>query len=563
MINVRKYTGENNMKNIFIVNVFNKQLECDNKTKLIDLIPESNKKDYLCAKVDNRIHELTYEIRHNCNVDFLTIENEEAMVIYENSLRYILAMALYEINPELSLKLSYYESRSIYGIILNNDVKITEAFLSQINQKMQEIVSANYLLERKIVPNEEAKLIYEKFNMQDKIDLLKYRPEKTVHFYVCNNYYNYMYGYMVPSTGYITKWKIQKYQKGFIIQYPRSECHGEIPPFISSPKFGKTLDDSYRWARMVSTDTVCKINHHVEASGDVDFINLCEAHHNNMLSDLGRQIKKNIQNIRLICIAGPSSSGKTTFANRLKSELLSYGIHPIRISLDDYYLDKNKVPKDEDGQPDLESLEALDIPLFNQNMRDLIDGKEVTIPKFDFKIGHRVVGPTYKIAADQLIIIEGIHALNERLTYLIPKKQKYKIYIAPQEQINLDNHNPVSLTNIRLIRRIVRDYKFRNASPELTLSMWPSVRRGEFKWIYQTQEDADFVFNSLLFYEHCVLKKDAMTVLKNVNYDSPYYIQANSLIKYIKYFIDMDAKWVPCNSLLQEFIGNSCYAETK
>lgn len=555
--------GDKPMKNNFTINLFNKQINCDKKIKLLDLLLENDKKKYLCAKVNNRIRELTYEVYYSANIDFLNIDDEEAMYIYENTLRYIVAMALYEINPSLTLKLSYYESRSIYGIIIDSSFKITDSFINKLNNKIEEIVSSDYSLERKIVPNSEAEEIYRKFNMQDKIDLLKYRPEKTVHFYVCNGYYNYMYGYMAPSTGYIKKFLIKKYQKGFIIQYPRSECKGEIPPFEPSPKFGKTLDDSYHWARMVSTDTVCKINHHVETSGAVDFINLCEAHHNNMLSDLGRQIKSNIQNIRLICIAGPSSSGKTTFSNRLRSELLSYGIKPIRISLDDYYLPKNQVPKDENGQPDLEALDALDVELFNQNMKDLIDGKEVTIPHFDFKLGYRIEGPTYKIESDQLIIIEGIHALNEKLTYLIPKKQKYKIYIAPQEQINLDNHNPVSLTNIRLIRRIVRDYKFRNASPELTLEMWPSVRRGEFKWIYSTQEDADFVFNSLLFYEHCVLKKDAMSILSKIASDSPYYIQANRLIKYIKYFLDMDDKWVPCNSLLQEFIGNSCYEDTK
>lgn len=550
------------MKNNFVVRLSDRQIEFDKKVCLLDLLPECDRKKYLCAKVNNRIRELTYEVHYNASVEFLTIEDEEAMYVYEASLRYLLAMAMYELDPNITLKLSYYESRSIYGVLLSEE-KMNRELLERLDAKMREISQKDYPLNRKIVPNSEAEVIYRNFNMQDKIDLLKYRPEKTVHFYTCNGYYNYMYGYMVPSTGYISQWKLCLYQKGFIIQYPRSECHGEIPPFEPSPKYGKTLDDSYHWARMVSTDTVCKINHHVETSGDVDFINLCEAHHNNMLSELGRAIKSDLENIRLICIAGPSSSGKTTFSNRLRSELLSYGIQPIRISLDDYYLPKSEVPKDENGQPDLEALDALDVALFNQNMKDLIDGKSVMIPHYDFKLGYRVDGPTYQIRSDQLIIIEGIHALNENLTYLIPKKQKYKIYIAPQEQINLDNHNPVSLTNIRLIRRIVRDFKFRNSSPELTLEMWPSVRRGEFRWIYSTQEDADYVFNSLLFYEHCVLKKDAMQVLSKVDQNSPYFIQANRLMKYIKYFKDMSAAWVPCNSLLQEFIGNSCYAETK
>ena len=549
------------MKNRFVVVSEDKELYFDQKIKLLNLIPENDRKNYLCAKVNNRIRELTYDVHYDAKVDFLSINDEEAMFIYENSLRYIIAMALYQINPNIQLKYSYYESRSIYGLILNDDIKMDQTLLDKLKDKINEIVKNDYPFVRKIVPNDEAEIIYRQFNMLDKIDLLKYRPEKTVHFYTCNGYYNYMYGYMAPSTGYINKYKLELYQDGFIIQYPRSECNGEIPPFEPSPKFGKTLDDSYAWARMVKTDTVTKINHHIETSKDVDFINLCEAHHNNMLSDLGRILKSKIDTIRLICIAGPSSSGKTTFSNRLRSELLSYGIQPIRISLDDYYLPKSEVPLDENGQPDLEALEALDVPLFNKNMKDLIDGKEVTIPHFSFQSGKREEGPIYKIEKNQLIIIEGIHALNEKLTYLIPKEQKYKIYIAPQEQINLDNHNPVSLTNIRLIRRIVRDYKFRNAPCELTLDMWPNVRRGEFKWIYSTQEDADFIFNSLLFYEHCVLKKDALEILKKVDSHSPYFIQANRLIKYIKYFLDMDSKWVPCNSLLQEFIGNSCYAD--
>lgn len=551
------------MKENYKVSAFNKEFTFNKKVSLLSLLSEEDKKKYLCAKVNNRIRELSYELYYDAEVEFLTLEDEEAMYVYEASLRYLLAMAFYKVNPNIQLKLSYYESRSIYGVVLNDDIKITQELLDLVEAKMNELVINDFELHRCIVLNEEAKDIYKQYNMLDKIDLLKYRPEKTVHFYKCDDYMNYMYGYMVPSLGYINKWRMKLHHKGFIIQYPRYECKGDIPPFVHSPIFAKTLDNSYHWARMVKTDTVCKINHHVETTNDVDFINLCEAHHNNMLSDLGRQIKANIDNIRLICIAGPSSSGKTTFSNRLKSELLSYGIKPIRISLDDYYLSKSEVPLDENGQPDLEALDALDVPLFNQNMIDLIDGKEVTLPHYNFKTGKREEGPTVKVSREQLIIIEGIHALNEKMTISIPKKQKFKIFIAPQEQINLDNHNPVSLTNIRLIRRIVRDFKFRNSPPEQTLEMWPSVRRGEFKWIYSTQEDADFVFNSLLFYEHCAMKKYAMNVLSKIDSNSPYYIQANRLIKYIKYFLDMDDKWVPCNSLLQEFIGNSCYAETK
>jgi uridine kinase len=241
--------------------------------------------------------------------------------------------------------------------------------------------------------------------------------------------------------------------------------------------------------------------------------------------------------------------------------LKSLGLNPVRISLDDYYKDKKDTPLDEDGKPDLECLEALDVDLINQNLLDLINGEEVEIPKFDFKLGYRVKGRTLKLNENQPLIIEGIHALNEKLTSLIAKHQKFKIFIAPQAQINVDNQNPISLTDLRLVRRIVRDFKFRNASAEETISMWPSVRKGEFKWIYDTQENADYVFNSLLPYELCVMRKYALPLLTKIDKDSPYFPMANRLIKFMKLFIDMDDKWVPCNSILREFIGESCFQD--
>jgi uridine kinase len=240
---------------------------------------------------------------------------------------------------------------------------------------------------------------------------------------------------------------------------------------------------------------------------------------------------------------------------------MSLGLRPIRISIDDYYLPKSQVPLNEDGKPDLECLEALDVELFNQNMCDLINGEEVTLPKYDFKLGKQVKGRTLKLSDDQQLIIEGIHALNEKLTSSIARSQKFKIFIAPQAQINLDNHNPISLTDLRLMRRIVRDFKFRNASAEETISMWKDVRRGEFKWIYKTQENADYVFNSLQAYELCVLKKYALPLLKQISIDSDYFPVAERLIRSLKYFVDMDDKWIPNNSIIREFIGGSCFQD--
>ncbi|MFA6627809.1 MAG: nucleoside kinase, partial [Bacilli bacterium] len=286
-----------------------------------------------------------------------------------------------------------------------------------------------------------------------------------------------------------------------------------------------------------------------------------ETKHNNQLAELGLKIKDDIDNIRLIAIAGPSSSGKTTFSHRLRIELMTRGIKPLKISIDDYYLEREAAPKDEFGKPDLEHIGALDVELFNQNLLDLIQGEEVQLPVFDFRQGKRIFGPKISIAPNQPIIIEGIHALNEKLTTLIPKHQKFKIYISPSTQINIDQHNPIIATDVRLLRRIVRDAKYRKTSPADTFAMWQSVRRGEFKWIYPFQEEADYVFNTELTYELGVMKKYALPVLSNIDHNNEYFIQANRLVKFLKYFKDIDESLVPCNSLLREFIGESCFHE--
>jgi len=543
----------------FTLKFHDQEKSFDKKVALLDLVDDPQK-EFVCAKVNNRIRELTYEVYYDADVEFLTVRDADAIPIYETSLRYLVAMAFKRAYPELEVRFSYNVSRSIFVQILNDSRHSDMSMVRRIEDEMQTIVAADFPLNRMIVTKEEAKNIYEDKKFTDKLELLKYRPEKTVHLYDCDGYLNYMYGRMVPSTGYLKKYKIRLYSPGIIIQYPRAEAGGDIPKFEDAPTFGKTLKASHAWGKIAGADSVSGINEHIKKDGVIDFINMCETRHNRMLVELGNMIESDIDTIRLICIAGPSSSGKTTFSNRLRIELLSRGIKPIRLSIDDYYLPKSEVPKDENGDPDLESINALDIELFNQNMLDLISGKEVQLPRFDFKLGHRVSGRKLKVSFSQPIIIEGIHALNDMLTINIPKHQKFKIYISPQAQINFDNHNPMSLTDLRLLRRIVRDKKYRNASAEETMSMWPSVRKGEFTWIYNTQEGADFVFNSLLSYELSVMKKYAMPLLNNIDTNSVFFPVAERLIRMLKYFDDMPDEWVPSNSLLREFIGGSCYA---
>ncbi|MGA0875794.1 MAG: nucleoside kinase [Bacilli bacterium] len=543
----------------FKLTYLNQETTFQEKIALKTLLPENH--SFLCARVNHRIRDLNYEVYFDAAIEFLTIHDQDAVRTYETTLRYLLAMAIHEIDPSYRFRFSYHISRSIF-MEFTNPKKIDPLFVSKLEQKLSQLVKQNLAFERMIVPKDEAIRRYEALGYEDKIKILKYRPEKTVHFYRCGNYSNYMFGMMALASGYIQKWKLIYYPPGIIIQYPRSETKGEIPAFEDAPIFGQTLKEAHAWSKITQADSVARINDYVSEEKIVDFINLCEAKHSRMLVELGQAIEDQKDNLRLICIAGPSSSGKTTFANRLRIELMSRGFQPIRISIDDYYLPREEAPKDRDGKPDLENIHALNLPLFNQHLAQLINGEVVELPqsKFDAAGGH---ARTLKIQEDTLIIIEGIHALNDMLTSLVPKTQKYKIYISPQAQINYDDHNPMSLTDLRLLRRMVRDKKYRGSSAEQTIDMWPSVRRGEFTWIYKTQEEADYVFNSFLPYELCVMKRYAIPLLSSIEKESRYFPTAERLIRMLKYFVDMEEKWIPSHSLIREFIGGSCFREVE
>jgi uridine kinase len=531
----------------------------DKPTKLIDLIDDPEKR-YFLALVNNRLRELAYEVQSDATVEFLDTTNQEAIFTYEAGLRYLISMAFYNLYPHYKFKFNYSVSRTTFCHILNiEDTASMRHVIANLKKEMQRLVSLDLPIKRLEVSNEEAIKFYEKHDYLDKIDIIKYRPEKTAHFYTCNGYQNYMYNLMIPSTGYLGKFDLKVYSPGFLLQYPRAEENGEIPDFEDAPIYGRTLRDANKWAALIDANTIAKMNQHASSKTMVEFVHMCESKHNQMIAEIGRNITTERGDIRLIAIAGPSSSGKTTFSTRLRIELMSLGLKPVMISLDDYYLDRDQIKPDASGNIDLEHINTLDIELFNQNMLDLIEGKEVNIPHFDFMTKKRSGYKAMKIDPSSPIIIEGIHALNETLTSLIPKHQKFKIFISPQLQINIDHHNPISITNLRLLRRIVRDKKFRNSPASKTISMWQSVRNGEFKWIYPHQEGADYIFNSGLAYELNVMKKYALDTLMEIPRESEYFITANRLIKFLKYFTDIDDFVVPCNSLLREFIGGSCF----
>ena len=514
----------------------------------------------LAATVNGRLRELSYIETKDADVEFLGYDHPDAIRVYESTLRYVIAMAVKNIMPSVKVRFNYSISRSILAVLDNYDGPVNHAVVNVIKDEVDRLIKANLTIVRKRVSIGEATKLYTELGMPDKVDILEYREEDYVNLYECDGYINYMFGYMLPKTGLLDQYRVFPYHPGFIIQYPRAELGGDIPQFKDEPTFGKALKEAAKWGKIIQGNSIPKINEYAkDFQSAVDFVNMCETKHNHQLNELGDLIQSNIDSIRLIGIAGPSSSGKTTFSNRLRVELMSRGIKPVMISIDDYYLGKHLAPKGEDGQPDLEHIDALDVALLNHDMLSLVEGQTVTLPKFNFKSGKREQGKTIRLDHDTPIIIEGIHALNEKLTQSIPKHQKFQIYIAPQTQLHIDDHNPISITELRLLRRIVRDQKYRNASAIDTMNMWPSVRRGEFKWIYPFQREANYTFNSELTYELAVLKKHAVAQLQAIPRDNKHFITANRLLKFLKYFDNIDDDIVPCNSLLREFIGGSSF----
>lgn len=542
------------------ITVNDKILQYDGPVSIEKIAQDLDLKPVLAANVNGRLRELAYILTKDQEISFLGYENSDAVKIYESTIRYVVAMVISRLYPNASVKFNYSISRSILAVVDGYDGYTDDHFVETIMTEVKEIISQDLPIKRQRVSIGEAMQHYQEHGMLDKVEILKYREEDYVNLYACDGYANYMFGYMLPSTGYLRKFKMFTYHPGFIIQFPRAELGGEIPTFVDEPSFGLALKEVAKWGKIIQGNTIPKMNEYAsDYQTAVEFVNMCETKHNHQLNELGNLIQNNIDNIRLIAVAGPSSSGKTTFTTRLRIELMSRGIKPVMISIDDYYLSREVAPKNEDGTPDLEHVDALDVDLFNRDMLALIRGQEVTLPHFDFKIGKRKPGKTVRLSIDTPVMIEGIHALNDKLTRSIPKHQKFNVYIAPQTQLHIDNHNPISITELRLLRRIVRDQKYRNSSAEDTLSMWSSVRNGEFKWIYPNQSHANYVFNSELSYEFAVLKKHAVLQLQAISSDNEYFITANRLLKFLKYFKDIEDDIVPNNSLLREFIGGSSF----
>lgn len=541
------------------VSMNGKLLEVPEGTSVIDLI-EGDKYQYQAARVNNRIRELNYIIQGDSEIKLLTLKDRESQTMYQSTLRYLIIMAVKRVYPSARIIFNYSVSRSILATIANFNRPFLQSDLDKIQAELDDIIAQNLPISRYSVTKEEAKAYYNEIGFADKASILEYRKENTVHMYECNGYKNYMFGYMLPSTGFIKAYKLLLYAPGFMIQYPRSELDGAIPEFQDEKSFRDALREVNQWGSLTNASYIHQMNELIEQGKALEFINLCETRHNNQFVKLGEAIAREIDRVRLIAVAGPSSSGKTTFTNRLKIQLRSMGIDPLMISIDDFYKNGDcDVPVDEFGKPDFEHIDSLDRALFDEVMYKLIAGEEVPLPHYRFADRTRTFSEPIRLKPNQPIMIEGIHALNDMLTPSIDSAVKFKVYIAPQVQLHIDDHNPIPITDIRLLRRMTRDHATRGTPCEKTFDMWASVRRGEFRWIYPHQATADFVFNSELSYEFCVIKKHVLPLLENVPSDSPYFIQANRLIKFLKYFVDISDNWIPCNSILREFIGGSIF----
>ena len=531
-------------------------------TKVIELLEKeifSNKNNTIACKFNNEVKSLDYEIDKDGKIELIDMTSKDGMRIYRKGLLYVACMAFYEVYPEALLTMNFQLSNSILCEIEN--MEITEEILKKVDDKMQEIISKNFPIKKVIMTREEAKEFYKKHNtLRGKLQI-ETDCKQEIALYFCEDYFNYFYGVLPISTGFIKNYELVKYENRFLVRYPERKNPNIMPEFKETKKLLATLDEYEDIHQVLNVHTLNKLNRIIDEKRILDYILLDEALHEKKIAQIADNIVKKPK-VKMVLIAGPSSSGKTTFAKRLGLQLRLNGLKPVTISVDNYFVERENNPKDEYGNNDFECIEAIDTDLFNEHLIKLLNGETIKVPTFDFEHGHKMYnGETMKLKNDQILVIEGIHCLNDELTKLIPKEQKYKVYISALTVLNLDYYNRISTTDTRLIRRIVRDHQFRSYSALHTLKMWDSVNRGEEKNIFPFQEEADSMFNSSLIYEIAALKDLAIPLLEEIDSSQPEYAEARRLLGMLRYFKSIPKLFVPQNSLLREFVGGSIFED--
>ena len=520
---------------------------------------EIKEKGIIDCRFNNEVKSLNYKIEENGKIELIDISNKDGMRIYRRGLIYILSKAFEELYPNAKTAINYQLSNSMLCEVI--DAEVNDEMITKINDKFKEIVEKDIPIIKKIMTKKEAKEFYYKEKNEKGRLQIEDGYKDTVSLYYCEDYYNYFYGILPISTGFAKIYEIVRYHNGILIRYPNSKDINKLPVFEENKKLLETLDEYERLHETLHVQTLYKLNRIIKRKKIKEYILLDEALHEKKMAKIADDIV-NRKKVKVVLIAGPSSSGKTTFAHRLGIQLRLNGLKPVTISVDNYFVERENNPKDENGNYDFECIEAIDTKLFNEHILKLLNGEEIDVPTFDFEKGtKRYNGEKMRLKDDQILVIEGIHCLNDKLTSLIPKDQKYKIYISCLTVLNVDFNNRISTTDSRLIRRIVRDNQFRGYSALHTLRMWDSVNRGEEKNIFPYQEQADSMFNSSLIYEIAVLKDYAIPLLKEIKNTEPEYSEAKKLLSLLEYFESVPSEYVPTNSLLREFIGGSIFYE--
>lgn len=516
-------------------------------------------KGIIACRFNNEVKSLDFKIEENGKIELIDISNKDGMRVYRRGLIYILSKAFEELYPNAKTEINFQLSNSMLCEVI--DAEVNDEMIAKINKKIKEIVEKDIPIIKKVMTKKEAKEFYYKERNEKGRLQIEDGYKDTVSLYYCEDYYNYFYGILPISTGFAKIYEIIKYHNGILIRYPNKKDITKLPVFEENKKLLETLDEYENLHETLHVQTLYKLNRIIKRKKIKEYILLDEALHEKKMAKIADDIV-NRKKVKVVLIAGPSSSGKTTFAHRLGIQLRLNGLKPVTISVDNYFVERENNPKDEFGNYDFECIEAIDTKLFNEHILKLLNGEEIDVPTFDFEVGtKRYNGEKMRLKDDQILVIEGIHCLNDKLTSLIPKDQKYKIYISCLTVLNLDFNNRISTTDSRLIRRIVRDHQFRGYSALHTLKMWDSVNRGEEKNIFPYQEEADSMFNSSLIYEIAVLKDYAVPLLKEINNTMPEYSEAKKLLSLLEYFESVPSEYVPTNSLLREFIGGSIFYE--
>lgn len=514
------------------------------------------------AKVNNKVESLDFRVYYNKDIEFLDITSSSGMRTYVRSLFFILVKAVEELYPQGSISLEHPISKG-YFCKLHIDRTIGLDDVQRIKQKMQEIIAADIPYTRTESHTEEVVRLFEKRGMMDKARLLDTYGQLYSYYYQLGDTVDCYYSSLVPSTGYIRLFDIVKYYDGLLLRIPSRENPTKLEEVVKQEKMLEVFQEYHRWNQILGISTVGDLNVACNEGHATDLINVSEALQEKKIAQIADEITHRDQDgkrVKLVLISGPSSSGKTTFSKRLSIQLMTNGLKPYPISLDDYFVNRNDTPLDENGKHDFESLYAVDLPFFEEQLSTLLNGGEVELPRYNFTTGKREMsGKKLRIDEHMILIIEGIHALNPALTPHIPNENKYKVYVSALTTILLDNHNYIPTTDNRLLRRIIRDYKYRNYSAEETIARWPSVREGEEKWIFPYQENADAMFNSALLFELAVLKDYVKPVLRKVPNRCPEYSEAHRLLRFLNYFVSVQDKELPPTSLLREFLGGSSF----